>query len=54
MIDHLQGGKAAVTGQYYVLLLDKLKLATQGKRPLSKKKAPNLHDIAPAHSIACM
>ncbi|XP_015432649.1 PREDICTED: histone-lysine N-methyltransferase SETMAR-like [Dufourea novaeangliae] len=52
LIDYLQKGKT-VTGQYYGMLLDKLKAAIRENRPgMAKKKVLFHHDNAPAHSSA--
>ncbi|MCP6497641.1 hypothetical protein NL476_27105, partial [Klebsiella pneumoniae] len=51
-IDYLEKGKT-ITGAYYSLLLDRLKIELQEKRPrLAHKKVLFHHDNAPAHTSA--
>lgn len=52
LIDYLQRGKT-ITGEYYALLLDRLKTELEEKRPrLAHKKVLFHHDNAPAHASA--
>jgi hypothetical protein len=52
LIDYLQNGKT-INGQYYTILLEKLKTVIQEKLPgMVKKKVLFHHDNTPVHSNA--